>query len=168
MKRGVRSVIGAMVAMVMGGCASMQLNISELDDPTFELNEIRVMVNGVIDEERNSDRFMDAQLMNVVEAVESVAESEGARIDARRYVAAHEAGEIELRFTERVISEALTVHIYEWELAEEIDQRVDVSITIAPVEGQLPAYLYFVKTNPEKPERPRQEVIEFRLTVGSE
>ena len=106
--------------------------------------------------------------MNVVEAVEGVAEREGALIDARRFFAAHDAGEIEPRFTERVISDALTVHIYEWVLAEEVDQRADVSITIAPIDGQLLAYLYLVKTNPENPERPLRETIEFRLAVGSE
>ena len=72
---------------------------------------------------------------------------------------------MELVFTAQEITSDFTMHRYIWEYEQAVDQQARVSITFAPMDGQIPSSLTLSRENPKNAERPFRTSIDFTLVA---
>jgi len=165
-------VAGAILLAVLGACASAPgsqvpaLNLEELEDPTFQLTEIVMLVNAQVDEERAGEKMMESQGEDLLKAAMTTARRSDVTLTTDSFSEAYESGQVQVQFTRDEVTRNFIIHRYEWLLESNATQEGRLTISIAPNEqGELPAFLRLSQARPETAEGRADHTIQFSLAV---
>ena len=153
------------VSVMIASCASVpELDISSLDDKTFTLTEINMVVNAQVDPDWDGKDFLENQFDDVLVAVNVLFEKEGLLLDSEEYKRKFDSDSIKLIKDEIEFGKDFVLHEYTWMIEGEHSQYAVVSVPMVTREdGQIPAAVYLYKQNPEDAEQPFTTKLELLL-----